>query len=69
MQIFIIKIHFIIIIYLTVGLGTGLAMASSFVALNTFFDKKRGQAVGFSMAGNALAMMFVPLVSDIHKYL
>ncbi|KYN13878.1 PREDICTED: uncharacterized protein LOC108766313 [Trachymyrmex cornetzi] len=44
------------------GLGTGLAMASSFVALNTFFDKKRGQAVGFSMAGNALAMMFVPLL-------
>ncbi|KAG5336532.1 MOT1 protein, partial [Acromyrmex charruanus] len=44
------------------GLGTGLAMASSFVALNTFFDKKRGQAVGFSMAGNALAMMFIPLL-------
>jgi len=52
-----------------VGLGTGLAMASSFVALNTFFDKKRGQAVGFSMAGNALAMMFIPLVSDVHRYL
>ncbi|XP_018400234.1 PREDICTED: monocarboxylate transporter 12-like [Cyphomyrmex costatus] len=44
------------------GLGTGLAMASSFVALNTFFDKKRGQAVGFSMAGTALAMMCVPLL-------
>ncbi|XP_017789942.1 PREDICTED: uncharacterized protein LOC108572253 [Habropoda laboriosa] len=42
------------------GLGTGLAIASSFVALNTFFDKKRGQAVGFSMAGTALAMMLVP---------
>ncbi|KYQ56363.1 Monocarboxylate transporter 1 [Trachymyrmex zeteki] len=49
------------------GLGTGLATASSFVALNTFFDKKRGQAVGFSMAGNALAMMFVPLL--IHMLL
>ncbi|KAG5315825.1 MOT1 protein, partial [Acromyrmex insinuator] len=47
------------------GLGTGLAMASSFVALNTFFDKKRGQAVGFSMAGNALAMMFIPLLVHI----
>ncbi|KAK1129011.1 hypothetical protein K0M31_020145 [Melipona bicolor] len=42
------------------GLGTGLAIASSFVALNTFFDKKRGQAVGFSMAGTTLAMMIVP---------
>ncbi|KZC12316.1 Monocarboxylate transporter 12 [Dufourea novaeangliae] len=42
------------------GLGTGLSLASSFVALNTFFDKKRGQAVGFSMAGTTLAMMLVP---------
>ena len=42
------------------GLGTGLAIASAFVALNTFFDKKRGQAVGFSMAGTTLAMMLVP---------
>lgn len=53
------------IIYFTIGLGTGLATACSFVALNTFFDKKRGQAVGFSMAGTALAMMVVPLVSNI----
>ncbi|TGZ52829.1 Monocarboxylate transporter, partial [Temnothorax longispinosus] len=49
------------------GLGTGLAMACSFIALNTFFDKKRGQAVGFSMAGTALAMMVVPLL--IHMLL
>nr|XP_012228858.1 PREDICTED: uncharacterized protein LOC105675931 [Linepithema humile] len=42
------------------GIGTGLAMACSFVALNTFFDKKRGQAVGFSMAGTALGMMLMP---------
>ncbi|XP_012532558.1 monocarboxylate transporter 12 [Monomorium pharaonis] len=49
------------------GIGTGLAMACSFVALNTFFDKKRGQAVGFSMAGTALAMMVVPLL--IHMLL
>ncbi|XP_024893812.1 uncharacterized protein LOC112468729 [Temnothorax curvispinosus] len=49
------------------GLGTGLATACSFIALNTFFDKKRGQAVGFSMAGTALAMMVVPLL--IHMLL
>ncbi|XP_060813307.1 monocarboxylate transporter 13-like isoform X3 [Bombus pascuorum] len=42
------------------GLGTGLAIASAFVALNTFFEKKRGQAVGFSMAGTTLAMMIIP---------
>lgn len=49
------------------GLGTGLATACSFVALNTFFDKKRGQAVGFSMAGTALGMMLLPLL--IHMLL
>lgn len=48
-----------------IGLGTGLAIASAFVALNTFFDKKRGQAVGFSMAGTTLAMMLVPQVWKI----
>ena len=50
---------------LATGLGTGLAIASSFVALNTFFDEKRGQAVGFSMAGTTLAMMIVPQVRNI----
>lgn len=49
------------------GLGTGLAIAASFVALNTFFDKKRGQAVGFSMAGTTLAMMVVPQVKYMNR--
>lgn len=49
------------------GLGTGLAIACAFVGLNTYFDKKRGQAVGFSMAGTALGMMLVPLL--IHMLL
>ncbi|KAI4503670.1 hypothetical protein M0802_001073 [Mischocyttarus mexicanus] len=49
----------------TVGFGTGIAIASAFVALNTFFDKKRGQAVGFSMAGTTLAMMLVPQLVHI----
>ncbi|XP_020283491.1 monocarboxylate transporter 13-like [Pseudomyrmex gracilis] len=47
------------------GLGTGLAVACAFVALNTFFDKKRGQAVGFSMAGTALGMMLMPQLIHI----
>ncbi|KAG7207314.1 hypothetical protein KM043_008981 [Ampulex compressa] len=42
------------------GLGSGLALAASFVAINTFFDKRRGQAVGFAMAGTSMAMMLVP---------
>ncbi|XP_076762853.1 monocarboxylate transporter 2-like [Xylocopa sonorina] len=54
------------------GLGTGLATASAFVALNTYFDKKRGQAVGFSMAGTTLAMMLVPqfirVLLDAYKF-
>lgn len=55
------------IIYFATGIGTGLAMACAFVALNTFFDKKRGQAVGFSMAGTALGMMLMPQVRNILK--
>ncbi|XP_016919323.1 monocarboxylate transporter 2-like isoform X1 [Apis cerana] len=53
-------IHIVCTYSILGGLGTGLAIAASFVALNTFFDKKRGQAVGFSMAGTTLAMMVVP---------
>ncbi|XP_043267637.1 uncharacterized protein [Venturia canescens] len=47
------------------GFGTGLAIAASFVALNTYFDKKRGQAVGFSMVGTAIAMMLMPQLAHI----
>ncbi|XP_014487676.1 PREDICTED: monocarboxylate transporter 3-like isoform X2 [Dinoponera quadriceps] len=53
-------LHIICTYSILVGLGTGLATTSSFVALNTFFNKKRGQAVGFSMAGTAFGMMLVP---------
>ena len=48
--------------WIKLGLGTGLAIASAFVALNTFFLKKRGQAIGFSMAGTTLGMMIMPQV-------
>lgn len=33
------------------GIGVGLATSAAFVALNHYFSKKRGQAVGLSMAG------------------
>lgn len=42
------------------GLGVGLAASSTFVALNHYFVKKRGQAVGFSLAGTAFGMMVIP---------
>lgn len=42
------------------GIGVGLAMSAAFVALNHYFAKKRGQAVGLSMAGTALGMLIMP---------
>lgn len=42
------------------GLGVGLTASSTFVALNHYFVKRRGQAVGFSLAGTAFGMMLMP---------
>lgn len=42
------------------GLGVGLATSAAFVALNHYFKKKRGQAVGLSMAGTAGGMLVMP---------
>ncbi|XP_062700036.1 uncharacterized protein LOC109402075 [Aedes albopictus] len=42
------------------GIGVGLATSAAFVALNHYFSKKRGQAVGLSMAGTALGMLIMP---------
>ncbi|XP_041973535.1 uncharacterized protein LOC121729171 [Aricia agestis] len=42
------------------GFGVGLASASSFVSLNHYFSKKRGQAVGLSMAGTGFGLMVMP---------
>ncbi|KAL1122715.1 hypothetical protein AAG570_003042 [Ranatra chinensis] len=42
------------------GLGFGLATASTFVALNSYFRQKRGQAVGLAMAGTATGFMAMP---------
>lgn len=42
------------------GLGVGLTASSTFVALNHYFTKRRGQAVGFSLAGTAFGMMLMP---------
>ncbi|CAO1399339.1 unnamed protein product [Diamesa hyperborea] len=42
------------------GIGVGLATSAAFVALNHYFSKKRGQAVGLSMAGTAMGMLIMP---------
>ncbi|XP_013175448.1 PREDICTED: monocarboxylate transporter 9 [Papilio xuthus] len=42
------------------GFGVGLASSSSFVSLNHYFSKKRGQAVGLSMAGTGFGLMVMP---------
>lgn len=45
---------------LILGLGVGLTASATFVALNHYFVKRRGQAVGFSLAGTAFGMMLMP---------
>ncbi|XP_043483218.1 monocarboxylate transporter 1-like isoform X2 [Leptopilina heterotoma] len=57
--------HIILTYSIIGGIGTGLALASSFVALNSFFVKKRGQALGFSMAGTTMGMMLMPQIVQI----
>lgn len=42
------------------GFGVGLASSSSFVSLNHYFTKKRGQAVGLSMAGTGFGLLVMP---------
>ncbi|XP_071055769.1 monocarboxylate transporter 9 isoform X2 [Onthophagus taurus] len=42
------------------GIGVGLTASATFVALNHYFVKKRGQAVGYSLAGTAFGMMLMP---------
>lgn len=52
--------HIILTYSVLGGLGFGLASASTFVALNAYFSKRRGQAVGLAMAGTALGFMAMP---------
>ncbi|OWR55439.1 monocarboxylate transporter 9 [Danaus plexippus] len=47
------------------GFGVGLASSSSFVSLNHYFSKKRGQAVGLSMAGTGFGLMVMPQLVKI----
>lgn len=48
-----------------ISTGVGLATSAAFVALNHYFTRKRGQAVGLSMAGTALGMLILPQLISI----
>lgn len=47
------------------GFGVGLVTSSSFVSLNHYFSKKRGQAVGLSMAGTGFGLMVMPQLVNL----
>ncbi|KAF5270912.1 hypothetical protein FQA39_LY08293 [Lamprigera yunnana] len=44
------------------GLGLGLIMPSTFVAVNNYFTTRKSQAVGLSMAGTGVGQMLIPQV-------
>ncbi|XP_044257067.1 monocarboxylate transporter 5-like [Tribolium madens] len=42
------------------GLGLGLIASSTFLIINSYFDKNKSQAVGLSMAGTSIGQMGMP---------
>ncbi|KAK7788345.1 hypothetical protein R5R35_014750 [Gryllus longicercus] len=52
--------HLFVSYSVLVGLGLGLLNPSTFVAVNAFFTRARGRAVGLSMAGTGLGQMLMP---------
>ncbi|KAK3932174.1 Monocarboxylate transporter 12-B [Frankliniella fusca] len=54
--------HIIATYSVLIGLGVGFSSAATFVSLSHYFQARRGQAVGLSMAGTALGFMLAPLL-------
>ncbi|KAF5303575.1 hypothetical protein FQR65_LT08176 [Abscondita terminalis] len=52
--------HILVTYSIINGLGVGLTSSATFVALNHYFVKRRGQALGFSLAGTAFGMLVMP---------
>lgn len=52
--------HILVTYSIINGLGVGLTASATFVALNHYFVKRRGQALGFSLAGTAFGMLLMP---------
>ncbi|KAF2885574.1 hypothetical protein ILUMI_20597 [Ignelater luminosus] len=55
-------VHLIISYSVFTGLGLGLIMPSTFVAVNEYFSTRKSQAVGLSMAGTGVGQMLMPQV-------
>jgi MFS family permease len=51
--------------YFVAGLGVGIAWSATFVALNHYFSKKRGSAIGMSMVGTGLGFLALPQVVQL----
>ncbi|XP_055691095.1 monocarboxylate transporter 12 [Lutzomyia longipalpis] len=45
-----------------VGLGLGLLNPSTFMAVNSYFARRRGQAVGLALAGTGIGQMVMPQI-------
>lgn len=45
-----------------VGFGLGLLNPSTFMAVNSYFSRKRGQAVGLALAGTGIGQMIMPQI-------
>ncbi|XP_037044265.1 monocarboxylate transporter 12 [Bradysia coprophila] len=45
-----------------VGIGLGLINPSTFIAVNSYFTSRRGQAIGLAMAGTGVGQMIMPHV-------
>lgn len=41
-------------------MGVGFATSATFVSINYYFKKKRGQAVGIAMTGTGLGLLLMP---------
>lgn len=54
--------HFFLTFSVFAGLGLGLIMPASFMAVNSYFDTRKGQAVGLAMAGTGLGQTFMPQI-------
>lgn len=57
--------HLLLTYSIFVGFGLGLIVPSSFIAVNQYFSRRKGRAVGLSVAGTGLGQMVMPHVVRI----
>ncbi|XP_066901395.1 monocarboxylate transporter 12 [Halyomorpha halys] len=55
-------LHILITFGVLGGIGFGLVTSCTFIVINEYFSKKKGQAVGLSMTGAAVGFMLVPQI-------